>query len=254
MGTSVENRTIFAISGGDRVKFLQGLVTNEVPTTPEQLVYAALLTPQGKYLADFFMLAKDRRILIDVASSFADGLMARLSMYKLRADVEIEATEFRVECGLHDAPKGALLDPRHSALGWRFYGGSGTVASDVDWDAIHVAHCIPSTGVELLANDTFILEAGFERLNGVDFKKGCYVGQEVTARMKHKTELKKGLAVVSISEPAPIGSEILNDGRLAGVLFTQSGNKAIAYLRYARAGSDMLAGGAGVSFEKSKPC
>ena len=150
MGTPVDNRTIFAISGGDRVKFLQGLVTNEVPTKPEQLVYAALLTPQGKYLADFFMLAKNGQILVDVASTFADGLMARLSMYKLRADVTIETTELRVECGLHDAPKGALPDPRHSALGWRYYGGSGMVASDVDWDAIHVAHCIPVPGLSYL--------------------------------------------------------------------------------------------------------
>ena len=116
----------------------------------------------------------------------------------------------------------------------------------IDWDAIRVAHAIPESGVELVPDDSFILEMGFERLNGVDFRKGCYVGQEVTARMKHKTELKKGLVTVGIDGSAAVGTEIFSGDKPVGTLFTQSGGKAIAYLRFDRAGPEMTAGDAAV--------
>ena len=117
-------------------------------------------------------------------------------------------------------------------MGWRSYGPAGGPAL-IDWDAIRVAHCIPETGIELTP-DCYLLECGFERLHGVDFRKGCYVGQEVTARMKHKTELKKGLVRVEIDGTAPIGTAILQGDKTAGTLFTQSGGHAIAYLRFDR--------------------
>ena len=104
-----------------------------------------------------------------------------------------------------------------------------------------MAHLVPETGVELTP-DTFILEAGFERLNGVDFRKGCYVGQEVTARMKHKTELRKGLARVSVEGEAATGDKILNGVKEAGELLSRAGDEAIAYLRFDRAKDDMQAG------------
>ena len=116
--------------------------------------------------------------------------------------------------------------------------------TQIDWDALRVAACVPETGIELIPNDTYILEAGFERLNGVDFKKGCYVGQEVTARMKHKTELRKGLALVSVEGSVPSGTEIQAGGRPVGRFFTQSSNRAIAYLRFDRAVGEMSAGNA----------
>ena len=113
----------------------------------------------------------------------------------------------------------------------------------MDWDAIRVAHLIPETGIELIPNDSYLLECGFERLHGVDFRKGCYVGQEVTARMKHKTELRKGLVRVQVDGAAPVGTEIVTaDGKPAGTLFTQSGGQAIAHLRLDRAEGEMRAG------------
>ncbi len=104
------------------------------------------------------------------------------------------------------------------------------------------------SGVELIPDESYILEAGFERLNGVDFRKGCYVGQEVTARMKHKTELRKGLAVVAVEGAADVGTEITAEGKPVGTLYTRSGDRALAYLRFDRAGTHMAAGGAIVSF------
>lgn len=240
------HRTVLKISGPDRESFLQGLVTNDVSRLTDGLVYAAILTPQGKYLADFFMVPADDAILIDVETSLAKPLAQRLSMYKLRADVTIDATEITPALGLGDAPEGTFADPRHPDLGWRAYDGRDG-DTGVDWEALYVTHLIPQTGIELTP-DSYILEAGFERLNGVDFKKGCYVGQEVTARMKHKTELKKGLALVSIDGSAPAGTPITRDGKPVGTLFTQSGPRAIAHLRFDRAGTDMKAGDAEVSW------
>lgn len=235
-------RTILELTGPDRVEFLQDLVTNDVKRAP---CYAALLTPQGKYLADFLIIPQGEALLIDVATSLAADLFGRLSMYKLRSKVDLVATDIQVTRGTGDTPEGAIADPRHLALGWRHYGTAGT--DSTDWEAIRVAHCIPEGGVELIPNDSFILEAGFERLHGVDFRKGCYVGQEVTARMKHKTELRKGLRTVTIDGSAPVGTTIERDGRAVGTLFTQSGAQAIAYLRLDRVGPDMVAGDARIT-------
>jgi folate-binding protein YgfZ len=209
------------------------MVTNNLDN--DGLIYAALLTPQGKYLFDFFMLEQHGSWLVDVQSDRAAALAQRLSMYRLRADVVIEDSGLKVQRGLGVAPVGAYADPRHEAMGWRMYTSDMATAASIDWDAIRVEHCIPETGIELIADETYILEAGFERLNGVDFKKGCYVGQEISARMKHKTELRKGLTLVQIEGFAPVGTPITADGKAAGVLYTQAGDKAIAYLRFGRA-------------------
>jgi len=233
------DRTVIKISGGDARKFLQDLVTNNLDN--QGLIYAALLTPQGKYLFDFFLLEQDDHWLLDVKLDCATALAGRLAMYRLRADVIIEDSGMLVQRGLGAAPVGAVVDPRHAALGWRLYGAGTGGAADIDWDAIRVEHCIPETGIELITNETYILEAGFERLNGVDFKKGCYVGQEISARMKHKTELRKGLISVEIAGAAPIGTPITSNGKPAGVLYTQAGGKAIAYLRFERAKGDLQA-------------
>ena len=235
-------RRIIDISGKDARSFLQGLVTNDLGKLDQGLVYAALLTPQGKYMADFFLLARGETIHLDADESLGDMLMQRLAMYRLRADVQLAESALKLSRGTGPAPEGALADPRHPALGWRLYGAQdGEDGSD--FDAIRVAHCIPETGSEL-GPETYILEAGFERLNGVDFRKGCYVGQEVTARMKHKTELRKGFRTVEIEGAAPLGTEITAEGKPVGTLHTQAGSQAIAYLRFDRARGDMQAGDA----------
>ncbi|SDD12799.1 YgfZ/GcvT domain-containing protein [Ruegeria marina] len=238
-------RRILRLTGSEAESFLQGLVTNDVRKLDAGLVYAALLSPQGKYLADFFLKRDGEGVLLDVAEELADGLAKRLSMYKLRADVTISNSGLHLQRGTGPAPDGALPDPRHPDLGWRAYTDAEESDDGSDWDAIRVAHCIPETGIEL-TGDSYILEAGFEALNGVDFRKGCYVGQEVTARMKHKTELRKGLAQVSVEGPASPGTEITANGKPVGMLHTRAGNHAIAYLRFDRTTGDMQAGEARV--------
>ncbi|SMX37203.1 CAF17-like 4Fe-4S cluster assembly/insertion protein YgfZ [Octadecabacter ascidiaceicola] len=236
----MNTRTLLRLSGPDANDFLQGLITNDVSKAKDGLVYAALLTPQGKFIADFFVATDGDALLIDVAASHAPTLAQRLTMYRLRADVQIEESPLVVSRGTGPAPNGSFPDPRHSALGWRLYSDTDQ-SDDTDWDPLRVAHVIPETGIELTP-DTYILEAGFERLNGIDFRKGCYVGQEIAARMKHKTELKKGLAQVSIEGTAPIGADITADGKPAGTLYTQSNGLALAHLRFDRATGEMQAG------------
>lgn len=242
IGERAEDRTMLRLSGADAHGFLQGLVTRD---PGDGLTYAALLTPQGKYLADFFLLDRGEDLLLDVKSDIAPAVAQRLSMYRLRADVTIEEAGLSVTRGLGDVPESAFADPRDASLGWRGYGMEGGEPS-VDWDAIRVAACVPETGIELVPDDTYILEAGFDRLSGVDHRKGCYVGQEVTARMKHKTELKKGFVTVEVEGAAPVGTEILAGDKPAGTLYTQTGGKGIAYLRFDRAKGPMQAGDAHV--------
>ncbi len=234
------DRTVFEIIGEDRMQFLQGVITNDVNGVVNGPVYSALLTPQGKFLADFLLVSRPESILIDVHGECAATLASRLGMYRLRSRVELRKTELTVSRGIGQAPDGAVADPRHPRLGWRLYGNANGSGEDVDWDAIRVEHCIPETLIELIPNTTYILEAGFERLNGVSFGKGCFVGQEVTARMKHKTQLRKGLTKVRIKGSAPVGTKIMSGRRLIGTLFTQSGGHAIAQIRFSRLGDAEL--------------
>ncbi|MCH2096233.1 MAG: folate-binding protein [Rhodobacteraceae bacterium] len=243
-----QSRKVLKVLGDTAGEFLQGLVTNDIDNLKDGLVYSALLTPQGKLITDFFLVPTDDGILIDVDASAAAGLLQRLSLYKLRAKIELETTDIPVSRGLDDMPQTAFIDPRNPSLGWRDYSGAPSQTS-VNWDDIYVAACIPRFGIEL-TSDSYILEAGFERLNGVDFRKGCYVGQEVTARMKHKTELRKGLVTVDIVGNAAPGTPIEAGGKAVGTLYTQSGTKAIAYLRFDRATPEMKAGSAQISWSK----
>lgn len=248
-------RAIYRITGNDREDFLQGLVTNDVTRLKDGLVYAALLTPQGKYLADFFLVPAPDAILIDLDGSIAAATIARLSMYKLRADVQIDETALHLHRGTGTPPTDAHPDPRHPDLGWRAYREAAPEGADEDqpdWDALRVAHLIPQTGIELTP-DSFILEAGFERLNGVDFRKGCFVGQEVTARMKHKTELRKGLGQIRLSAPVAPGTALTSDGKPAGTVHTVAGDHAIAYLRYDRAGDGLMADNSPVEWLSTSP-
>lgn len=246
-GFIATNRTVIRTSGPDARDFLQGLVTNDVRRLDAGPVYAALLSPQGKYLFDFFLIADGADVLIDVKTDRAASLLQRLTLYRLRAKVVLEPTDLPVALGLGDAPEGAFADPRDGALGWRAY---GAVARDLVLEPLdpaaleqqRIALGIPETGAELLTDDSYILEMGFERLHGVDFRKGCYVGQEVTARMKHKTELRKGLVRVRLEGPVPPpGTPIMAGERAAGTLYSATGTAGLAYLRFDRAEAPLVA-------------
>lgn len=236
-------RSIVSLSGeaGEQEEFLQSLVTNDVTRAgPDTLVYAALLTPQGKYLADFLIWRDgEGNFHLDTASALATDLAKRLTMYRLRRPVQITQNPTTVTAfwGADSAP--GLRDPRHPALGWRSYGPvaeKGGEAGDYDLHRLRLG--IPESGTDLVVGETYILEALYEALHGVDFRKGCYVGQEIVARMKFKTELRKGLAPVTVTGAAPAGTALLTpDGKPAGTLYSNRNGHGLAHLRFDRAGA-----------------
>jgi folate-binding protein YgfZ len=242
-------RKVFRFSGTDARKFLQNLITNDIKRLDTGPIYSALLTPQGKFIADFFLIPDGNDILMDVDTDAAAPLIPRLNMYKLRADVTISETNLIVSRGLNDAPEGAVADPRDANLGWRYYGAEDHNTDTVDWDALRVDHKIPEMGRELDA-ESYILEMGFEGLNGVDFRKGCYVGQEVTARMKHKTELRKGLVRLVSDADIPENADVVSNGKVIGRTHTSAGKRALAYLRYDRVDGDISVNDIPVTWQK----
>lgn len=268
VGLIDERRRVLRMEGRDVRDVLQNTVTVDITRlAPDRPLWGALLTPQGKYLADFFLIdAGGGAVLIDAAADEADDLARRLAMYSLRRDSRVAG-----EAGLGvalvwggDGPPAAegavvIADPRSPALGWRLYApdpaaalaASGArPAARADYDALRVAHLVPESGVELVPGESYILEMNFADLGGVDFAKGCYVGQEVTARMHHKTELRKRLVRVRVAGEAAPGTPIVTaEGRAAGTLFTQAGGEALAHLRLDRAKGELRAGEARVVYE-----
>ena len=248
---AIPNRTILCLSGADALTYLQGLLSNDVMGLAQGpgMVWAALLTPQGKYLVDGFVIRRgddpEGDLLLDLPEPLAAATLKRLQMYRLRSAVQISQSDLHASRGLGTPPPGALPDPRDPALGWRLYAPDPGATSVTDWAALRVAHQVPEYPEDLVPDDSYILEMGFERLHGVSFRKGCYVGQEVTARMHHKTELKKGLVRLRIAGTAPPGTPItLPDGREAGRLGTVADGQALAHLRFDRLDGPLMAGAA----------
>jgi len=235
------NRTILCVSGPDAKSFLQNLVTNDVNKLNDNIIYSALLNPQGKLVTDFFLVDFGQKILIDVNSNASDNLLKLLNLYRLRAEIDIEKTDLKVSTGIKNKPKEGLEDPRNPKMGWRYYGDEDLSEKKIDWEKLRIENLIPEFGKEL-SSDSYILEYGFETLNGVDFKKGCYVGQEVTARMKHKTKLRKGLAIVQTAGSVPFETPIYSDNKIVGKVFSSTNSQALAYLRFEFASKKMMAG------------
>ena len=235
------DRTILCIRGPDAKSFLQNLVTNDVAKLKNNIIYAALLTPQGKLFSDFFLVDSKQGVLIDVHSKLGDSLLKILNLYKLRAEIKIEKTDLKVSTGVDNKHPKAFDDPRNPNMGWRYYGSEDLGQKNIDWEKLRVQNLVPEFGKEL-SSDSYILEYGFEKLNGVDFKKGCYVGQEVTARMKHKSKLRKGLTLVETTGKTSFGTPISVNNKIIGKILSSSENQALAYLRFDFASKNMMAG------------
>ncbi|KQU53099.1 aminomethyltransferase [Sphingomonas sp. Leaf339] len=196
--TTLVDRAVIRVAGDDVRGFLQGLVTADLaalgPATP---LWAGLLTPQGKALFDFILWADGEAVLIDVEVTQAEALVRRLSMYRLRRPITIERTGHAV----HWHPTaGDIADPRLSALGYRWLGGAGEPADG--WHAHRLRLGVTEGVAELGSGETLWLECNARELNGVSFTKGCYVGQENTARMHHRAKVNRRLVVVPIG---PVG-------------------------------------------------
>ncbi len=249
------DRGVVAVAGDDRVTFLQGLVSNDVAAAaPGRAVWAALLTPQGRWLADFFILADGERLLLDCERAQAPMLVQRLMRYRLRARAELHDLSGALQVhaawgGRPDLPPGviAAADPRLPQAGWRILADHvlPTTADAAAWDAHRIALGLPDGSRDLEAEKSVLLEAGFDELNGISWSKGCYMGQELTARTKYRGLVKRRLVPVAIegAPPAP-GTPITRDGAEAGVLRSVAGGMALALLRTEMMGGPLVCGGA----------
>jgi len=252
----LENRAVLRLSGSETSDFLQGLVTNDVMDAAEgNAVYGALLTPQGKFLFDMIIVADGDDLLLDIEAERKTQLMQRLMMYKLRADVTISEEDASV-WALWDGQADSGIpypDPRHKALHQRVISKEDpcTTAEALPFEAYEerrIRHGVPDGSRDMIVEKYFWLETAAEKLNGVSFDKGCYVGQELTARMKHRTNLKKMLVPVILSGPAVPGAEItVEGGKNAGEIRTVANGYALAYLRLAFKDEALAVNGTAIS-------
>jgi folate-binding protein YgfZ len=247
------NRGVLSISGADRVSFLNGLVSNDVVrAVPGQAVWAALLTAQGRYVTDFFIFAEDDRLLLDVQAEIAATLLTKLKRFKLRAAVELsDASErFSVYATWNGVPPQVPVtapDPRLPGAGFRSLSEQvlETNASERDYAAHRLYLGLPDGPPDLEVDKTLLLEAGFDELGGIAWDKGCYMGQELTARTKYRGLVKRRLVPVSLSEAAPpVGTPILAEGVEVGTLRSSAGTMALANLRLDALAKPLLAGNA----------
>lgn len=190
-GTMLADRTLLRLSGDDVRGFLQGLLTNDLAGALP--VWAGLLTPQGKALFDMIVWSDGDDILLDVQRDQADALARRLAMYRLRRAITIAPDDTLAVHWSPDAMPGAAPDPRLAALGWRWIAAPGPAAAG--WHAHRLALGVAEGVAELGSGETLWLEANARELNGVSFTKGCYVGQENTARMHHRAKVNRRLFV-----------------------------------------------------------
>ena len=272
----LEKRGLVTVGGPDRAEFLQGLISNDIDrVTPARAIWAALLTPQGKYLHDFFVTEIDGSYYLDCEADRLMDLGGRLSRYKLRAEIDLGIGEHYVvlalpgeaalgHLGLPSQPGAAravgggiaYVDPRLAAIGARavlprdeaesvLQAEGFEPGSMAAYDSLRLALGLPDGSRDLIVEKSILLESNFEELHGVDWDKGCYMGQELTARTKYRGLIKKRLMPVDIDGdiPAP-GTPILLDGKDVGEMRSALDGRGLALLRLEPAEKALKGGGA----------
>lgn len=232
-------RAVLRVTGPDRGRFLDGLVSCETEDlAPGTLAYGALLTPQGKIISDMMIFAEPDAIALDVPAAARADLTRRLSLYKLRAAVTLEETAEGVAVDF-GADSAAPADPRAPGLGRRLLlppgEGAEVAAVRAHYDAARIAAGVPDAVIDFPLDDTFPHDANMDLTGGVDFKKGCFVGQEVVSRMRHRGTARRRTVIVEGEAALPAtGSEITVAGRPVGRLGTVCGTNGLAQVRIDR--------------------
>ncbi|MDJ0512037.1 MAG: folate-binding protein [Methyloceanibacter sp.] len=250
--TALTDRGVLRVSGTDAKSFLQGLVTNNMDKMEDgNAIFAGLLTPQGKIIIDFFVVADGDAFLIDAPKDDLEALAKRLSFYKLRSSVSIDAepavTVAAAWGGTAPLPAGAVAfaDPRLADLGDRILLPEGTnvdeaayaLASEGDYHSRRIALGIPDGGRDYAYSNAFPHDALYDQLNGVDFNKGCYVGQEVVSRMHHRKSARKRVVPIEGDAPLPEGAEVMAGTQPVGTIGSVDETRGLALLRLDRVAS-----------------
>ncbi|WP_018264147.1 MULTISPECIES: CAF17-like 4Fe-4S cluster assembly/insertion protein YgfZ [Methylosinus] len=259
--TLLSDRGVVEVAGPDAAKYLHGILTQNVKTIEAgELRFAALLTPQGKIIVDFFIFARVGEdglvLLLDCASNMVETLLDRLKFYKLRAAVTLtdRSADYASVAFPEATAKPAIdaialaADPRAESLGWRglvtreIAGTLATAPRDA-YDAKRIAAAAPEGGLDFVYGDAFPHEANMDRLAGVDFKKGCFLGQEVVSRMKHRGPVRKRVATFHAEGAAPAPGTTIKAGEVEiGVTGSAVGGEGLALIRLDRL-ADAKAGG-----------
>lgn len=245
----LDDRAIIALTGADARELLQGLVTNDLKgLVPGKALYAALLSPQGKILFDFLITEGEGALLIDVARESRDALLKKLKMYRLRAKVEIEARDqLGVFVNLQGHPDNrptsyaqraiTFIDPRLPELGLRSIGARAEMPANLPgpqaWHQHRLALGVPEGG-DFGSEKVFALDAGLEELHGVSFTKGCYIGQELTSRMKHRATTRKRILTVTADGALPQSGTLSRGGAEIGEVLAVHGSTAFVLVRMDR--------------------
>jgi folate-binding protein YgfZ len=282
--TELPGRGLLEVAGEDRAAFLQGLVSNDVmKASDRRAVFAALLTAQGRYLFDFFIFALGDALYLETEAARLPDLQRRLSLYKLRSKVALAdaSPRFAVAAafgkdasailglageGAAKALAGgiAFVDPRLEALGLRFalpretgFAALETAgfarADEAFYDSHRLALGVPDGSRDLAPEKALLLESGFDELNGIDWQKGCYMGQELTARMKYRALVKKRLLPITVAgDLPPTGTPVMLGNDEAGELRSGRDGRALALLRLdaTTGGGALMAGNARITPEK----
>jgi len=233
----LDSRALIRVSGPDARAFLHNLLTQDVEGLDEGLLrFGALLSPPGRLLFDLFLLGEADAVVLDVAADRREALLQRLSMYRLRAQVQIAADDRQVFASWPDVADGFTADPRTALLGGRRYGDLDAPAPDeAAYHAHRLAVGVPDPVADTAVDRTYPIEADFDLLNGIDFAKGCFVGQETTSRMKRRGTIKNRMMPIAFDgPPPPPGAEVLNATLRAGEVMTGRDGAAIALLRLDR--------------------
>ncbi|HEY3697646.1 folate-binding protein YgfZ [Phenylobacterium sp.] len=257
---ALQSRALIRLSGPDWRSFLQGQITQDVESLrPGEMRFGALLTPQGRLLYDLFVIGREDGAWLDVEAARRDALVQRLALHRLRARVEIapDSTPVAALFGPGVAPPpadGWFADPRLPALGWRGYGvdapPDAATGDQAACDAWRLALGVPGSA-DWGFEKTYPIEADFDLLAGIDFKKGCFVGQETTSRMKRRGQIKNRMLPIAFDGPPPApGAEVLAGNLRAGEALTGVAGRAMALLRLDRiAGADLTVDGRPVRAE-----
>ena len=248
--TRLPERGVIAVEGDDRVAFLQGLVSNDIEAVrPNHAVWAALLTAQGKWLADFFVFATADSLLLDCEAAQIPMLIQRLSRYRLRMKAALrEETALHVHVAWGGRPDcGGVIapDPRLPDFAWRMLTTETLAAGATadDWDRYRLAAGLPDGSKDMESDRSTLLEAGFDELAGVSWSKGCYMGQELTARTKYRGLVKRRLVPVEVEGALPVpGTPVLRDGIEVGTMRSGRGGIGLASLRLDALGGTLRCG------------
>ncbi len=256
------NRAVLKIEGEDRLDFLQGLISNDVnKVTATDGIYAAFLTPQGKFLCDFFIAQENDALLLDIDAEAMPAFKKKLMMYKLRANVAIAdvSAQYDVFAAFGDktTQSGVFRDPRLEEAGYRAILPNGQDIENAEpvpfetYELMRIQLGLPDGARDMTVEKSILLENGFDELHGVDWNKGCYMGQELTARTKYRALIRKRLFPVMIEGDLPTpGTEITSGDKVVGEIHSGIQNMALATLKLDALDDELSANGAKLTPKK----